>query len=66
MSWVKKDDGRQDHECDRCRAHPTAALPFKAWAVFLLPPPENAKHFCPNCLPALRVAIDQAMATTTL
>lgn len=66
MSWVKTADGRQDHECDRCRAHPTPETPFGTWGVFLLPAPENAKHFCPRCLPALRVAIDQAIATTTL
>lgn len=66
MSWVKTADGRQDHECDRCRAHPTSETPFGTWGVFLLPAPENAKHFCPRCLPALRVAIDQAIATTTL
>ncbi|MBL8924232.1 MAG: hypothetical protein JNJ54_35605 [Myxococcaceae bacterium] len=62
MSWVKTDDGRQDHECDRCGARPTDAAPFGIWAVVLLPAPENAKHFCATCLPVLRVALDQAMA----
>jgi hypothetical protein len=66
MSWVRTPEGRQDHQCDRCGAKPGPTAPFTSWGVFLLPSPENAKHFCPTCLPALRVAIDQAMGTPTV
>lgn len=66
MSWVKTVDGRQDHQCDRCEGHPTTATPFSGWASVLFPGSENAKHFCASCLPALRVALDEAMAKVTL
>ena len=62
MSWVQLDNGEWDHRCDRCNAQPSVRLPFGEWASVHFPGKENAKHFCGDCLVALRVALDDAMA----